>query len=615
MADRTRRRLAIVGVALGVAVLGIGGALALGGGEGAPGGVRVGGADVGGLDAAAIERVARERAAELLARPVDITRADDPAFRMRVTPASLDARPRIRQAVEQALEQRTIGGRLLSLVGAASEREVPLRFTLDQRKVTRLVERVTRTVNDPPRSATLAVEGTEIAVVPGEPGFGVAPADVRRRILVLPPRLTLAPGPLEPPVSDAQAEAARARALALTDTPVTVTLGGNGVPIEPEVLRSALRFTPAPPALEVSLDPDVLYEDIAPAFESREQPARDAGFRVSGSSVRLVTSRVGRRLDMDAIARAIVADPSATSVRARFEVSPPERTTAQAKALKITEQVSEFTTPYNCCEPRVTNIQRAAELLDGYIIPAGGRFSLNEALGERTLARGFVEAPQIAAGRLEDAVGGGVSQVATTMYNAAFFAGLELVAHTPHQFWISRYPKGREATVSYGGPELVFVNDWDAAVLISAAAGDNGITIRMFSSGLGRRVETETGPQTDVVAPTTRETVDPDLEPGERVVLQEMGGSGFSVTYTRTVWKGDELRRDEDFRWSYDAQDAFVEVGPPAPERPSRPGTTAPDEPAAPRAPDRPRDGTTTATPPATTAPPDDAGGAPPPPP
>ena len=247
--------------------------------------------------------------------------------------------------------------------------------------------------------------------------------------------------------------------------PVEVTFQGRGVAIEPEVLRSALRFQAVPPGLRVSLDPEVLHEDIASAFSTREQPARDATFRVSGSSVRLVPSRIGRSLDMEAIAADIVAHPGTASVRARFEVSRPERTTAEARALRITELVSEFTTPYNCCEPRVTNIQRAAAILDGTIIPAGGTFSLNDALGPRTLDRGFVLAPQIAAGRLEDAVGGGVSQVSTTIYNAAFFAGLELVAHTPHQFYISRYPEGREATLSLGGPELIFVNDWDAAIL------------------------------------------------------------------------------------------------------------------------------------------------------
>ena len=263
-------------------------------------------------------------------------------------------------------------------------------------------------------------------------------------------------------------------------------------------------------------------------------------------------------------------------------MSRPERTTDEARALRITELVSAFTTPYNCCEPRVTNIQRAAEILNGTIIPAGGRFSLNEALGARTLDRGFVEAPQIAAGRLEDAVGGGVSQVSTTIYNAAFFAGLELVAHTPHQFYISRYPEGREATLSLGGPELIFVNDWDAAILISAEAGSNGITIRFFSSMLGRRVETETGPRRDIVQPRVRETVNRDLAPGEREVKQELGGAGFTVSYTRKVWDGDHLKRDEDFTWRYSPQDAFVEVGPKRKPGRRNPSRTTPEKPSAP---------------------------------
>ncbi|WP_217923909.1 VanW family protein [Miltoncostaea oceani] len=618
MPDRTRRRLVLVGVAVGVVVLAIGGALALGNDDAAPASVTIAGRDVSGLDAAGVERVARARAKELLAQPLEIVRTDDPGYRVRVTRASLDARPRIRQAVAAALEPRTIGGRLLSLVGAASEREVPLRFTLDPREVSRLVTRVTREVNDAPRAAGLEVGEEDITLVPGAPGYGVAPDELRSRILALPATIALTPGPLPPPVTDEAAAAARERALAVIDAPVDVTLDGNGVAIEPEVLRAALRFEADPPDLDVTLDPDVLYEDIASAFETREQPARDAGFRVSGTNLRLITSRVGRRLDMDAIAAAIVADPDAPSVRARFEVSRPTRTTAEVRALRITELVSEFSTPYNCCEPRVTNIQRAAELLDGTIIPPGGRFSLNEALGQRTLERGFVEAPQIAAGRLEDAVGGGVSQVSTTMYNAAFFAGLEIVTHTPHQFWISRYPQGREATLSYGGPEMIFVNDWDAGILISAVASDNAVTIRFFSSLLDRRVETETGPQTNVVAPVTRETVDPSLAPGERVVQQEAGGSGFTVTYTRKVWKGDELRRDETYRWTYDAQDAYVDVGPAAPRRPTRPtrpggGTgTTPGEPTAPDG------GTTTAAPdPPPAAPPQTTtgGGGPAPPP
>jgi vancomycin resistance protein YoaR len=198
----------------------------------------------------------------------------------------------------------------------------------------------------------------------------------------------------------------------------------------------------------------------------------------------------------------------------------------------VRELVGAFTTPYACCQPRVTNIQRAARILDRTIVPAGGTFSLNTALGERTRARGFVPAPQIIEGRLEDAVGGGVSQMATTVYNAAFFSGVEIVTHQPHEFWITRYPAGREATVSWGGPELIFRNDWDAAILMTVTATDTSLTVRMYSSPLGRRVATAT-------------TGDEPVE-----------GAAFTVTTTRKVWRGTELRRDESFRWSYKAPPA-----------------------------------------------------------
>jgi vancomycin resistance protein YoaR len=577
-------RLILLTVGALLLIVGVGAALAIDDGDGdAPDQVSVAGVDVSGLSPEEVEQAVRYRARQLMAVPVVIERTDDPSTRVTSTRAALGARPRVQRAVQEALEARPYGGRVLTRLGLASTREVPLSFRLNARKVDALVGRVSSAVDKPAVPARLRVGRDDITVLKGRGGFGVDPVALRRRIEQLPQGVILVSvGPLAPPVSEAAAEEARERALRIVAAPVEVTFQDRGVAIEPDVLRSALRFQPVPPRLGVSLDPEVLHEDIASAFETREQPARDATFRVSGSSVRLVPSRIGRSLDMEAIAADIVANPGTSSVRARFEVSRPERTTAEARGLRITELVSEFTTPYNCCEPRVTNIQRAAEILNGMIIPAGRAFSLNDALGPRTLDRGFVEAPQIAAGRLEDAVGGGVSQVATTLYNAAFFAGLELVAHTPHQFYISRYPEGREATVSLGGPELIFVNDWDAAILISAQAGSNGIAIRFFSSTLGRRVETETGPRRDIVQPRVRETVNPDLAPGEREVKQELGGEGFTVSYTRKVWDGDDLKRDENFTSRYSPQDAFVEVGPKRKPPARKPSRTAPGEPTAP---------------------------------
>jgi vancomycin resistance protein YoaR len=591
-------RLAVAVVAGLLVVLGVGAALAIPSGDGdAPDRVEVDGVDVSGLGPGEVERAVRQRARELMRVPVTIVRADDPAFRVAANRASLGARPRIRAAVEEALEPRGFGGRLMSQLGLASTREVPLEFTVRPARVEALVRRVVQDVNDPAVPARLQVTEDDIELLPGKGGFGVDPMALRERISELPAEpIEVALGPLEPPVSDEAAARARERALRLVAEPVMVSFRGRGVEIEPEVLRAALRFVPEPPDLRGTLRPAVLYEDIASAFSTREQPARDAELRIEGSSVRVIPSRIGRMLDMQAIASAIVAGGGGGEVRARFTTSRPQLTTEEARGLRITELVSEFSTPYNCCEPRVTNIARAAEILDGHIIPAGSAFSLNDVLGPRTEDRGFVSAPQIAAGRLEEAIGGGVSQVATTIYNTAFFAGLDLVEHTPHQFYISRYPEGREATVSYGGPELVFVNDWSAAILIDAVAGSNAITIRFFSSNLGRRVETETGARTNFRQPRVRQTRNPDLEPGERVVEQPLGGAGFTVSYSRKVWAGDELKRDETYTWTYSPQDAFVEVGPP--KKPTRPRRRPPQDETTPQAPEAPGGSTAPESPP-----------------
>jgi vancomycin resistance protein YoaR len=517
-----------------------------------------------------------------------IVRDDAPDRPIRVARASLGARPQIQRAVDEALAPRGLGGDVLAGLGVAPTREVPIGFTVRQAKVNALVERVSGDVDDPPVPSRLRVTETDIVVVPGKGGFGIDRFALRDRIAEMPEEpIEVAVGAQPPPVSEEAAQAARDLALRVVDRPVEVSLQGRGVAIEPAILRSALRFAPDPPDLRVALDTETLYARIASAYSTREQPARNADWKTDGQVARLVPSRVGRRLDMDAIAAAIVADPEAPAVRARFEVSEPGVTTDEAKALNITELVSEFSTPYNCCEPRVANIQRAAETLDGMIIEPGWAFSLNDALGPRTADRGYVEAPEILGGKLEEGLGGGVSQVSTTLYNAAFFAGMEILDHTPHQFWISRYPEGREATLSYGDIDLVFRNDWDAGVLIDAVAGDNAIIIRFYSSKLGRRVETETGERSDYEEPEIRETVNPELEPGARVTEQYSGGPGFTVSYTRKVYEDDELKRDETYTWHYSAQDAFVELGPPLPKPPKRkrPGATAPEEPAAPQEP------------------------------
>ena len=476
----------------------------------------------------------------------------------------LGARATVGAALDGVSEVGTME-RLLLHVGLGEPTRAPLVFRPDERRVDELAAQLEAEAAVPPRDARVSFAGGAARVQPGSPGRGVDRHALVRALRFLPRTLPVPLVDVEPAVSTTEAHRAARVAEQLVASPRAVALGERrrGLPVG--VLRRLVRFQPADGALAVTLDEARLRAVLRP-LRSLELPARDASFRIVGRRVRVVPARSGRALDVAAVARSLVRNRRSAVHRARFMPVEPKLTTQAAQALRIRELVGEFTTEYPCCAPRVTNIQRAAEILDGTIIEPGETFSLNERLGRRTVERGFVAAPQIFGGRLEDAVGGGISQVATTLYNAAFFAGMRLDRHSPHQFYISRYPMGREATVSWGGPELVFTNDWPAAALLKVSARETSITVRLYSTKLGRRVETTTGEPYAYVAPATRVLTNRALPPGERVVVQDAGASGFTVEYTRKVYRGDRLKRNERYRVRYEAQNAFVEVGPPRPK-------------------------------------------------
>jgi vancomycin resistance protein YoaR len=206
-----------------------------------------------------------------------------------------------------------------------------------------------------------------------------------------------------------------------------------------------------------------------------------------------------------------------------------------------------------------------AQIIDGTIVKPGQSFDFNRIVGQRTTERGFRVGQQIENGQLVPAVGGGVCQVATTLYDAAFYAGLKVTDRTNHDFYISHYALGMDATVSWGGPELRFVNTLEHAILIRFAYTDSTLSIQLFSTPEGLTVEKETGPQHDFTSASTTEIDDPTLPPGTRT--EEGGGAGgFSVTVFRTVKrKGKVIRRDT-FTSVYHPQDVIVRVGPPKPK-------------------------------------------------
>ena len=153
-----------------------------------------------------------------------------------------------------------------------------------------------------------------------------------------------------------------------------------------------------------------------------------------------------------------------------------------AESMGVTHLVAEFTTPFTPGQDRIINIARISELTRGVIIEPGQRFSVNGHVGPRTLNNGFVPAAMILDGVFVDSVGGGISQFATTLFNAAFFAGLDFVEYQSHSIYLSRYPYGREATVSYPAPDLVLENNTPYGVMLWPTTGDSSITVRLYST-------------------------------------------------------------------------------------------------------------------------------------
>ena len=187
---------------------------------------------------------------------------------------------------------------------------------------------------------------------------------------------------------------------------------------------------------------------------------------------------------------------STTNRKAELAVTSaaPERTTQDAKAMGITGLVGAYETFYGGVANRIHNVQLVAHLIDDHYIAPGAAFSFNATTGERTADKGFLEAPVIINGELETGLGGGVCQVSTTIFNAAYEAGLTITERTNHALYISHYPQGRDATVNYPDIDLKFVNDTGHWLWLRTFVGSSSLTVALYGTPQNRRVESEVAP-------------------------------------------------------------------------------------------------------------------------
>jgi len=251
---------------------------------------------------------------------------------------------------------------------------------------------------------------------------------------------------------------------------------------------------------------------------------------------------------MTATGSLIVAKPIIAAVLATVCLGGP--TVADARGPALLERVSTFTTWFTPGEPRDINIVLVARRVDGAVVKPGETFSLNGYTGPRGYAEGYVDAPVILNGRLVNAVGGGISQFTATLFNAAYYAGLEDVFHKPHSYFIDRYPSVIESTIFYPTLDMRFRNDTDRAILVDASTTTDSVTVTLWGTK-EYDVSTKWGPRRDVIHPRTVRVSDRDCIPTD-------GVDGFVQDAWRIFTRsGVEVRRER-FSWRYRAEPRFV---------------------------------------------------------
>jgi len=378
--------------------------------------------------------------------------------------------------------------------GFVSPVEVPIAVNVDRQILDRVVAERDRG-RTPPVEPGLAVVGGQLRPVPGENGRGISPAELARRLQRTEPvdgALTVTADVTSVPPRFTEADAGRlaAEAERLASDGLEVRAGDQAATVPAESFRAWVRAVPGDTSLQlgVKLDDEGVVEGLAGVLPEAGTPPVDAGFTVSGGQVNITPARTGTACcapeAVEALDRALRApDAGSSAVELPLRTVSAARDEAAARELKIVEQVSTFTSNHAAGEPRVRNIHRMADTIRGTVIPPGGTFSINGIVGMRTKEKGYVEAPIIGADyKFDQDVGGGVSQFATTMFNAAFFAGLDITEYYMHGLYISRYPYGREATLSFPGPDLKVRNSTPYGVLVWPTYTETSITVTLYST-------------------------------------------------------------------------------------------------------------------------------------
>ena len=524
----------------------------------------------------------------------------------RVLPSNLEVQMDGAKSVDDAMAITRSGNVFTDLVTRFrlyfEPQNVTLTGALDQAAMDALMNKIARALDVAPVNAGLKIANSTIQVIESKDGMTVNKPILRDSLsqLLLTLHSTELPIPtlvVEPAIKANDTSEAVAKAESILASPVTMKSGEKKWMLTTQQLEAALDFTVEATAGDpgnVKLVPYISRTTtalfLADITEGVKKPGKDASWKIAGGKVTVIPSQNATALDVEGTLTALnTAAMSSTNRVAQVVLKevPPALTTEKAKERGIEVPLGSFTTDNHGDWGRMQNVIKGSGLVDGFMLAPGQEFDYNKEVNSHNDEPGFwYLAPAIQAdGTLKNEPGGGICQVSTTLFNAVFFAGLEVLERYNHSNYISSYPLGRDATVSVNGPNFRFRNDMNHWVMISTYADEAECTFTIYGKDEGRKVSYTTSDWSS-------------------------SASGRSVTVVRTVALNSQVLHKDVFN------SFFPFRVPPTTTTTTKPGTTTTTKPG-PTTTTKPGQTTTTTQPPTstttTTLPPPTTTTAPPP--
>ncbi|SLM87466.1 Vancomycin B-type resistance protein VanW [Corynebacterium casei] len=501
----------------------------------------VGGVDISRMEpAAAIDKLQSELGSATT-EPVSVTAGERTAeFIPEQAGMSLDFETAVNSIPEASMNPFS---RLAAFVGSPNEIDVDA--DVDAQALEPVINRLEGELSFDATDGQVAIEEGEVRTVDAVLGQGVDRAQLEENVTsnwLDPEGVEVEPIEVEPAITqdkvdefaDGPAKAALNGALELKGrSDVTATL-------DEEAISSFVAVERVEDNLELAINTEHAQELFDATLADTETEMQNAQISFASGSMQVTPHSDGEIIDwettLDGFDKRVVGEEP-REWEAAYEDEEATFTTEQAQNASFDQTVGEFTTSgYSAASGR--NIELTAQMVNGAVVSPGDTFSLNGYTGPRGTAQGFVESGIIIDGHAGTAVGGGISQFATTLYNASYFGGMTDVAHTPHSYYISRYPAGREATVYEGAIDLQFKNGSDYPVQIVTSVGGGSVTVKLMGVKTVD-VESVNNGRWAPTSPQRMELTGDDCSPSG-------GAPGFTTSDTRIIrdLNGNEMNRE-----------------------------------------------------------------------